>query len=483
MKHQTRTKIVATIGPASDKVSVLERMIKAGMRVARLNFSHGDHKSHAGLIRNIRKAARNVGIEVAILQDLQGPRIRIGDVPEDGVMVKKGSKVALVSQATYEKGVKGYVALPIQYEELYKDVKKGTMILIEDGTKQLRVERVKDKVIYCKTKIGGAVKSHKGINVPGTELSVNVITAKDIKDIEFGQKKEVDYVALSFVKNDKDIKRLKKLISKYQKKGVSIPTKTIAKIERQEALENLDAIVSEVDGIMVARGDLGIEVSPQEVPVWQKTMIEKCLEQAKPVIVATQMLDSMIRNPQPTRAEVSDVANAVEDHTDGIMLSGESATGKYPVDAVSMMTKVAGVMEESKYDDFLCGPDIVDGRKDSVALAACQISLQAGASAALVFTKSGHSARLISRHRPELPIIALTPEQKTQRQLALSWGVIAAKVSEKASMKSMINQGLKLLKKEKMVKKGDLVIIAGSDPFGKVTELNTVRVIKVGEPL
>lgn len=483
MLHKTQTKIVATIGPASSSVAMLEKLMRAGLRVARLNFSHGDYKSHRGFIRNIRKAAKNVGIEVAILQDLQGPRIRIGEVAEEGIKARKGAKIALVGEAHHKVGIPGHRTVPIQYDNLYKDVKKGTLILIEDGTIQLKVTKVRNKVVYCKVKVGGVIKTHKGMNVPGVTLTVDVITDKDKRDIVFGQEQEVDYVALSFVKDAEDIKRLKQLIKKAEKKGTKIRTKTIAKVERQEALDNLDSIINEVDGIMVARGDLGIEVAPEQVPIWQKRMITKCLRHSKPVIVATQMLDSMIRNPQPTRAEVSDVANAIIDHTDGIMLSGESAVGKYPLEAVSMMTKVAITTEDSKYDDLLCGPKVVEGRQPGLAYAACLLHLSVRAKAIIVFTRTGESARLVSRHRPELPIVALTPEKKTQRQLALSWGVIPLKVSEKASIKVMLNQAVKLLKTEKKIKKGDPIIIAASDAFGRVPELTHVRVWHEGEEL
>ena len=483
LKHHSRTKIVATIGPASDSVEMLEKLIKAGLRVARLNFSHGDHKSHAKLIRNIRRAAKKAGIEVAILQDLQGPRIRIADLAEEGIKTKKGGRIALKGESNKLVSVPGYSLIPIQYDKLYKDVKKGSLILIEDGTIQLKVTKVRNKVIYCRTKVPGLIKSHKGINVPGVTLTVDVITEKDKADIKFGQAQEVDYVALSFVKDADDIKNLKKLISRSQKKGTKIRTKTIAKIERQEALDNFDKILKEVDGIMVARGDLGIEIEAEKVPLWQKTMIAACLAQAKPVIVATQMLDSMIRNPLPTRAEVSDVANAVIDHTDGIMLSGESAIGKYPLKAVSMMSKIAHETEESSYDDFLCGPNRVKGREPGLAYAACLLHLSMKAKAVIIFTRSGDGVRLLSRHRPELPILALSPEVKTLRQLTLSWGVITQKVSNKASMTSMLNKAVKLLKANKMIKKGDPVIIATSDPLGDASELTHVRVWHEGEKL
>jgi pyruvate kinase len=481
MKPHSRTKIVATIGPVTESVPVLEKMIADGMRVARLNFSHGDYPSHAKLIKHIRAAARNMGVEVAILQDLQGPRIRVGDVAKDGVALAKGSKVALVPQSRHTTAVGGFITIPIQYEDLYQDVKPGTMILIEDGTIQLKVQSVRSHVIYCKTVIPGTVKTHKGINVPGVTLTVDVITDKDRRDVIFGQKHEVDYVALSFVKDANDIRHLKDLIKRSQKKGTVVPTKVIAKIERREALVNLDEILHAVDGLMVARGDLGLEIPAQEVPLWQKEMIHRCLAQAKPVIVATQMLDSMIRNPQPTRAEVSDVANAVIDHTDAIMLSGESATGKYPLEAVQMMSKIASVTEASGFDAMPCTYFDLASRRTSIALSVCEMSKHVKAKAIIVMTRGGDSVRFIARHRPELPLVALTPEKRTLRQLALSWGVIGKGVTVKANFKTVIRTGIKTLQDLHLVSRGDLVIVVGSEPYESVKEMNMIRLVRVGE--
>lgn len=482
MKHLTRTKIVATIGPVTESVPMLEKMIHAGMRVARLNFSHGSYESHAKLVKNIRTASRNVGVEVAILQDLQGPRIRVGDLPVEGVPVTKSSSVALVGERRHRLAIPGHITVPIQYDELYRDVKSGTVILIEDGTIQLKVVAVRQQVIYCKVLVPGTIKTHKGINVPGVTLTVDVITDKDKSDIAFGQKQEVDFVALSFVREAKDIKRVHELIKKNQKKGTTVATKVIAKIERREALENLDSIIAVSDGIMVARGDLGLEIAAQEVPLWQKEMIQRCLAAAKPVIVATQMLDSMIRNPQPTRAEVSDVANAVIDHTDAVMLSGESATGKYPLEAVHMMSKIAAVTEASGYDTMLCGPFDIHDRRTAMALAVCEMTKHVNAKAVIVATRLGQSVRAISRHRPELPVLALTPEKKTVRQLALSWGVIAHAVPAKADLKKIIQTGVKFLKDHGLAGQGDMIVVVGAHPFESIQESNTLRLIRIGEP-
>lgn len=483
MKQHTRTKIVATIGPASESVSTLVKMMEAGMRVARLNFSHGDYDAHARLIKHIRAAAKKLGIEVAILQDLQGPRIRVGDVAKDGVAVKRGARVALVPQSKHKIGIPGNITIPIQYEHLYRDMKRGSLILIEDGTIQLKVVSVRNYVIYCKVKVAGVIKTHKGINVPGVTLNVDVITDKDKRDIAFGQQHDVDYVALSFVRDGGDIVRLKGIIRKHQKKGVTVPTRVIAKIERREALENLDQILDHVDGIMVARGDLGLEIPAQEVPLWQKELIQRSLALAKPVIVATQMLDSMIRNPQPTRAEVSDVANAIIDHTDAIMLSGESATGKYPVESVSMMTKIGVSTEASGFDDFLCGPFPITRRDDSLGLTACSMSKHIPVKAIIVASRSGNSVRMIARHRPEVPVLAVTPEKKTARQLALSWGVMPYLMPGKANLASIMKRGIQQLLDANIAHLGDYVVFVASEPFGKIGEMNALRVIKVGEPL
>ncbi len=482
MKHLTRTKIVATIGPVTESVPMLEKMMAAGMRVARLNFSHGDYASHAKFIKNIRTAARNMGIEVAVLQDLQGPRIRVGTLPDTGAVITRSSKVALVPESKQRLAVPGAITVPIQYEQLYRDVKSGSIILIEDGTIQLKVQAVRNQIIFCKVLVAGTIKTHKGINVPGVTLTVDVITDKDKRDVAFGQKHEVDFVALSFVREAKDITRLKDLIKKHQGKRVTVPTKVIAKIERREALENLDEILAVVDGFMVARGDLGLEIPAQEVPLWQKEMIQRCLAAAKPVIVATQMLDSMIRNPQPTRAEVSDVANAVIDHTDAVMLSGESATGKYPLEAVHMMTKIAAVTEASGFDTMMCGPFDITDRRSAMGLAVCEMTKHVNAKAVIVATHLGQVVRVISRHRPELPIIALTPEKKTVRQLALSWGVIAQSVPAKADFKKIIQAGVKLLKAHGLAGEGDMIVAVGASPFGKIEDSNTLRLIKIGEP-
>ncbi|MBI3626586.1 pyruvate kinase, partial [Candidatus Uhrbacteria bacterium] len=402
-----KTKIVCTIGPASSQPAMLVKMIKAGMNAARLNFSHGTYPDHARLIKNIRAAARVCGTEVAILQDLQGPRIRIGNLPAEGVITEKGDKVALLTEKLYsaKHKVPGYATVPNQYPGLYKDVKSGDLILIEDGTIRLQVERSSDGVIRCVSLNGGTIKNHKGINVPGVTLRADVITEKDKSDLAFGIKHGVDFVAISFVKNAEDIFRLKKIIA--SQRGLSHP-QVIAKIERDEAVKNFDEILAATDGIMVARGDLGIELPAARVPLLQKEFIGKCLVASKPVIVATQMLVSMIHNPLPTRAEVSDVANAVIDHTDAVMLSGETATGSYPLEVVQTMSRIIEETENSRFDDLKCGPFHIHTAGEALVQAACFLESYVQAGAVVALTSTGKTVRTISRHRPELNIIAFT---------------------------------------------------------------------------
>lgn len=464
MKH---TKVVCTIGPSSKDMAVLERLIRVGMNVARLNFSHGSYKDHALLIKNIRQAAAKLGTEVAILQDLQGPRIRIGDLGEEGVKTKKGSLVALVTEKKFKTiKIKNYSIVPIQYKDLYKDVKKGTEILIEDGTIKLVVTKIEPEIIKCKVIVPGVIKTHKGINVPGTSLKVEVITPKDKRDLKFGIEQGVDFVALSFVKSDLDVIKLKKLIDKLEPTS-KVKTKVIAKIERAEAIANFDKILAETDGIMVARGDLGIELPAQGVPVLQKEIINKCLISAKPVIVATQMLDSMIRNPQPTRAEVSDVANAVIDHTDAVMLSGETASGSYPVEACRMMSKIIERTEKSKYDDLKCSIFDVLSKPEALGRSICQLAYDLKIRAIVIFSVNGSEARIIARHRIEKPIIVLTNNLKISRQLVLSWG-ITTKLIEKINKLEYCKIANRFILEQKIGQAGEpIIVVAGrSDKIG-----------------
>lgn len=431
------TKFVCTLGPASESPEILAKLMKAGMDVARLNFSHGSHDNHALLIKRIRAAAKKVGVPLAIMQDLQGPKIRVGKIEDTKVI--KGKEIILTC------GPKTDNKIPVQYKGLYKDVKKGSLLLIDDGMIELTVIRKSKKDIHCKVLNSGLIKANKGINVPNATISISPITAKDKKDLKFGLTQKIDYVAMSFVKEAKDIHNLRKLIGTHN-------VKIIAKVERKEAVDNLEEIIEASDALMVARGDLAMEIGPEKVPVVQKEMIRLCNLAGKPVITATQMLASMVSNPTPTRAEVSDVANSIYDHSDGILLSNETAVGNYPVKAVQMFAKVATEVEEQlkKYDNLLPVRRINNKNVllDSLGLEICKIAEKTKAHRIIVVTDDDKQARYVSKHRCYIPTIVITKSQKTANQLALLWGIndiIVGKVTKKNYLKDI----KKLLPKEK----------------------------------
>ncbi|MFA6027374.1 MAG: pyruvate kinase [Patescibacteria group bacterium] len=472
-----RTKIVCTIGPASEKKEVLIRMIKAGMDVARLNFSHGDYAEHRTLINNIRNAAKKLGRPVAIMQDLQGPRIRVGNVAKEGIDLSRHDKVVLL----YEKKIgqsclvdKNLKILPIQFKELYCYAKKGSHVLINDGLIDIHVNKIYKEGIYGTVTKPGIVFSHKGINIPHAKIETSALTEKDKKDLAFGLKQDIDFVALSFVNTADNIKTLKKFIKK-------APVEIIAKIETNEGVKNFGSILKEAHGIMVARGDLGIELPPDKVPLIQKDMIRACLKAAKPVIVATQMLDSMILNPRPTRAEVSDVANAVIDHTDAVMLSGESAFGKYPVETVSMMAEIIKETERSPYDNV--SSHFLTQKKyemsESISANVFDLANENKVKAIVIDSISGHSAKLISRFRPETNIIVLTSHRKTLRQLALTWGAYAHLMPRCHTLDELLKKSVVMVKKEKLVKKGDKIIIVTGHPVGYALGMNLIKVQEI----
>ena len=450
-----RTKIVCTIGPASESEDKLSAMIKAGMNVARLNMSHGTYENHALLIQNIRNTAEENNKVIALLLDLQGPKIRVGKLPEGGIEIEKDTPIVLTTGTeTYVKGT-----VPVQYKNLHKDVKKGDRILLDDGNLEVVVEKVVDKNISCKVVIGGKLISYKGITVPTASLSTSALSKKDKEDLVFGLKQGVDFVAISFVRRAEDIRELRELIKKDLPAGMTAPL-IIAKIEKHEALVNLDEIIAETDGVMVARGDLALETKASEVPIWQKKMIQKCLEAAKPVITATQMLDSMTNSPRPTRAEISDVANAVIDHTDAMMLSQESAMGKYPVETVTTMAEIAKSTEASPLDDLVTLPPM-DGTAPPVlamSAAACQVAKEVGAKAIFVMSRTGFTARCVSRHRPSLPIIVATCQIATRNQLALSWGVDSYSIEKFSEAREAWAVLAPELEKKYGFKKGDRII-------------------------
>ncbi|TSC56787.1 MAG: pyruvate kinase [Parcubacteria group bacterium Gr01-1014_18] len=460
-----RTKIVCTLGPSSWDPLVLEKMIRAGMNVARINFSHGSYSDHARIIRTIRSVAKKCGQDILILQDLQGPRIRLGDLPSEGVSVSKGDRVVFVGESLFAGNYSGKnkdCIIPMQYEKLYQDLKPRDMILVEDGTKRFVVEKSTASGIITKVVVGGVLKTHKGMNMPGVDLGVDVITKKDKADLEFGLKMEVDFVALSFVRDARDIHRLESLIRACDSKA---NPGIIAKIEREEAIANLDEIIKAASGIMVARGDLGIELAAERVPLLQKEIIHRCRFYAKPVIVATQMLDSMIANPQPTRAEVSDVANAVIDRSDAVMLSGESAAGKYPVEAVEMMARIIHETESSEEDNAGCG-ELGDPRlwDEFLAWSAFHAFSWHLVDAIVVFddTESGYRAGWVARYRPRVPILVFSRDKLLGRQSLLFRGVQSYSYRWD-SWEECLSKASGMISKEGILPKGSTILCLGSE--------------------
>ena len=465
-----RTKIIATIGPASSSPAVIAKLIHAGMDAARLNFSHGERKDHITRIRLIRQASISAGKPIAIIQDLQGPKLRVGNMQNDGVALKRGAIVTL----TAKKVVGTSSLISITYSRLAKDLRPGDTVLFDDGRLELRVLRRSGSGLQCKVIRGGTLKSHKGVNLPGANLTLPSLSPKDRQDILFGIGRGVDYIALSFVRSASDIEATRSFI---RKAGVDIPI--IAKIEKPEAIRNLDEIIQAADGIMVARGDLGVEMSPEQVPLLQKLIIRACNDAEKPVITATQMLESMIENPQPTRAEASDVANAILDGTDCVMLSGETAVGKHPVQAISVMARIA-VQAETSLDPI--PPDKhIGGLDESVAHAACRAAAEQHVRAIVTFTQSGSTALLVSKHRPAADIIAPTPFERVARKVSLYWGVIPVILKTKKTTDDMIRNVEAIMLEKDLARKRDLIVITAGVPIGVAGSTNMMKIHRVGE--
>jgi pyruvate kinase len=462
-----KTKIICTIGPASGSPEMIRRLIRAGMDVARLNFSHGTREEHGEKIRLIRSISDEIGKPVAILQDLCGPKIRVGELPEAGIALEPGQTFVLTSDPI--RGNENRVS--VSYSSLPAEVKASDRILLADGMMELVVRRITDTEIFCEVITGGTLTSHKGINLPTGTINVEALTEKDREDLDFGLANDVDYVALSFVRSEEDIRKAKEIISSRGK-----DTPVIAKIEKHEALDHIDAITEEADGIMVARGDLGVEIPLERVPGIQKKLIRKAGEKGKPVIIATQMLRSMVDAPRPTRAEANDVANAVLDGTDAVMLSEETATGRYPVEAVEYMGKIAENAEvDFPHDGYLRQ---VPSRSvpEAVAHASCVLADHLGATAIVAPTKSGFTAMLLSRYRPRPKIIALSPDKGAIRKLALCWGCIPGHMDETETTDEMIQQAAQTALGSGYLEKGDLVVITAGHP---VWVAGTTKMIRV----
>ncbi len=478
-----RTKIVCTLGPACDDRSVFEQMVKNGLNVARLNFSHGTHEEHLKRMEMIKSVRKDLGMSVSILLDTKGPEIRTGNFSTPEVHLKEGQMFTLLCDLSCKECLGDEHRSYVSYEGLYKDVKSGDRILIDDGLVALEVKEVKDKNIITEVKNGGVIKNHKGINVPSVGIRLPAMTSKDESDIIFGIQNGVDFIAASFIRKADDVRVIRNILEKNGGEDIHI----ISKIENQEGLDNLEEILEVSDGLMVARGDLGVEIPTERIPIAQKHMIRRCNELGKPVITATQMLDSMIRNPRPTRAETTDVANAILDGTDAVMLSGETAAGKYPLEAVKTMSLISQTAEElidsKRTISNMKKIQTDDSVTYAVSHATVSTSADLDASAILVATSSGFTARKISRFRPKAPIIAAVSSDKVMRKLSLVWGVSAVKIGNLNSTDEIFETSINAAKEVGLLKNGDLVVMSAGVPVGVSGATNLMKVHLVGEIL
>lgn len=473
-KDENKVKIVCTIGPASDSIETITKLAKKGMNVARLNFSHGDYSSHEKIVKRVRLVEQKLNKAIAILLDTKGPEIRTG-------VLKDNKSVVLINNQEF---VLRFDNLPgnvnevsVDHLSLYKEVSVGDSIYIDDGSIHLKIKLLFPSKIVCTVVTGGRLDEHKGVNAPGANLSVPTLTDKDIADIRWGIKQDIDYIAVSFVRSKEDVMEVRRILEKY-----SGDAKIISKIETRQSVENIDSIIAVSNGVMVARGDLGVEIPTEDVPMVQKSIIEKCRVDGKQVIVATQMLDSMIRNPRPTRAEASDVANAVIDGTDAVMLSGETAGGLYPIESVATMNKI--VQRAEKELDIWQKQSIAridcNAIADSVCHSAKDVAFAVKASAIVSLTKSGGTASLVSKYRPSCTIIAATPSKKVWRQLSLVWGVLPLHTGFKNTLESSIDSAITVIVKEGLISSGDKVVITSGMPLGQPGSTNTLYVHTVG---
>lgn len=470
-----KTKIVATIGPASEELDTLKSMIRAGMNVARLNFSHGNHQEHARRIELIRQASEETGVPVAILLDSKGPEIRLKTFAGGSIVLEPDQHFVLTTRDV----IGDSTQVAVNHSGLPQDVKPGCRVLIDDGLVELMVEEVTETDVICRAINGGELRDRKSVNIPGAKVSMPALSEQDRADLLFGIRQRVDFIAASFVREPGDIHAIRRLL---EENGANIPI--IAKIENQQGLDNLDAILMVADGLMVARGDLGVEIPPEEVPLAQKYMISRCNQMGKPVITATQMLDSMIRNPRPTRAEASDVANAIFDGTDAIMLSGETAAGRYPIEAVDTMARMALRTELALDCDQLLARHSNNEHNtvtDSISYASRQTARRLGAAAIITSTQSGHTARMVSKYRPGVPIIAITPTLAVVRQLLLTWGVVPLQGRETDNTDQMIYEAITASLNKGLIAKGDLVVITAGVPVGVPGTTNLLKVHIVGD--
>uniref|UniRef100_A0A832A1G3 Pyruvate kinase n=1 Tax=Desulfacinum infernum TaxID=35837 RepID=A0A832A1G3_9BACT len=472
MKQQRRTKIVCTIGPASQNEAVLRELVRAGMDVARLNLSHGDHAGHARTMETLRRVAAEEGKAIGILQDLGGPKIRLGEVPEGERVLIPGEDVRLFPGQT----ARGK-DLAVQYPFLLEDVSAGDRILLADGLVELLVTHKDSEALQCRVVVGGAIHSHKGVNLPSSSLRIPAFTEKDRQDLLFGLEHGVDFVGLSFVRHEKDVTPVLEILQKADPRPM-----VIAKIEKPQALERLEAILDVVDGVMVARGDLGVETPLHEVPVIQKRIIQAARSRAKPVITATQMLRSMVASPRPTRAETTDVANAILDGTDAVMLSEETAMGSYPVEAVLMLDRIAVAAEKYMFDtarNTAFASALLPGTAAAISQAVIGLAEDLNAAAVIASTASGETARLVSRLRPRSPVIGFTHAPATVRQLALSWGVFPVLVPRCAETDTLFAMARRWALEQGIAGPGDRLVLTAGVPVGQSGTTNMVKVIEL----
>lgn len=480
-----KTKIVATIGPASENEDTLRRLIEAGIDVARLNFSHGSHEEHLEKIRLIRKLSEELSKPVSILQDLQGPKLRVGKLPAEGITLQAGDMVVLTqvsNMGSLDDLPPSIVLIPLDVPNLARGVVPGNRILLDDGNLEFEVTEVKGDAVFAKVILGGTLYSNKGVNLPGAALGIPPFTEKDRLDLEFGLKNGVDWVAISFVHRASDIEEVRNAMREILPSRANTPI--IAKLERPEAIVNLHEIIHAADGVMVARGDLGVETSPSTVPIIQKRIIDMANRHAKPVITATQMLDSMIRNPRPTRAEASDVANAIFDGTDAVMLSGETASGSYPIEAVKVMANIICEAEANaaEYAHYSTRPAEAP-QDDALAItrAAKELAHDRNVVAIAVFTQTGKTALLMSKSRPNVPVFAFTPEEQTYQRMGLYWGVIPFLVPFASTVEAMVASVEAALVSSTSIRSGDQVVVISGFPVGAMRPPNFALLYTVGE--
>jgi len=480
-----KTKIICTIGPASKEENILRGLITGGMDIARINTSHCDSEEVMEIVEKIRRVSQEFKRNTAIILDLQGPKIRVSDL-KNKIRLERKQKVIFTVANNYDSSHSGINnIIKVTYDKFIEDIKKGSRIFIDDGLIECKVLdiNIPKKSAVCEVITGGLLNSHKGINIPGVPISADSVTKKDLEFLNLGLKLEVDFIAQSFVRNSYDIEKIKRVIS-----GKKSHAMVIAKIEKLEAVENFDSILNSADAVMVARGDLGIEMDPEEIPHIQKRIIKKANISGKPVITATQMLDSMMRNPRPTRAEVSDVANAIIDGSDSVMLSGETAVGKYPLESLKMMVKIINKTEASlDYDTILRNNTIMRKKlkidrntiTEAISFASCEIANMLNAKAIISSTESGHTARQISKNRPRSMIIGTSSNRWVVRQLMISWGVVPAKMKFTKNIDAMIDESINVSKKLKYINIGDRVVITAGVLVNKPGSTNLINVKEV----